>query len=115
MTAQTYRLNGKEYVRQSRGATVPLKKKIHLNDRVVEILYVLFIHTYLTTKQVHRLVAPTVRQDTITQKLKEICRKGWIKPPPGQRAHENFKSNELYYQITHEGVDALLTRKRISI
>src|SRR4051812_42210979 len=109
MALQKYKLNGKEYIRHARGdRSAPPKHQTRATDRVEDILHVLFIHTYLTTKQVHRLVSPSIRQDTITHKLRDMCRKKWIAPPDGQRNHENFKANDLYYQITRDGVDVLM-------
>jgi len=91
-------------------------RPIVVTPRDLDFLYALFIHGPLSTAMLRALIAPTVSQWTVTERLKELKRKpnGFIDQPWQQRAAVNANYNHLVVSLARAGLQVLLENARIT-
>lgn len=90
---------------------------IRITPRDLEYLYRLFIHGTLSSAMLHKLVAPNVTREIVTDRLRTMrdnpnC---LIEVPPQSRVScNNPNSDFMVYKITKAGVQVLALKGRIS-
>jgi hypothetical protein len=91
-------------------------RAIVVTPRDLDFLFALFVHGPLSTAMLRALVAPTVSQWVVTERLKNLKRKpnGYIEQPWQQRAAVNANYNHLVVALSPAGVDLLIERARIT-
>jgi hypothetical protein len=91
-------------------------RSIVVTSRDLDLLFALFIHGPLSTAMLRALVAPTVSQWTITERVKKLKRKpnGFLEQPWQQRAAVNANYNHLVVALSPAGLDLLRERRRIT-
>src|ERR1700722_12980847 len=91
-------------------------RPVVVTERDLDFLFALFIHGPLSTAMLRALVAPTVSQWSVTERLKKLKRKpnGFLKQPWQQRAAVNANYNHLVFALSTAGLDVLREHHRIT-
>jgi hypothetical protein len=100
------------YTRWERGEAHPLR----ITPRDLDYLYALFLHGPLPANMLHAIVAPTVKQQRTTDRLKLLERNpnALVDRPPQQRHAYNANYRHLTYAISRKGMQALRDFDRLT-
>jgi hypothetical protein len=104
MTAQT-KNRYHHFTRWERGEAHPLR----IMPRDLDYMYALFLHGPLPANMLHAIVAPGVKQQRTTDRLKLLERNpnALVDRPPQQRQTYNANYRHLTYAISRKGMQAL--------